>query len=218
MKASLASLLLGARLARRGRSPIGNAVIVFAVIALAAPVHAKPANYSIDPEHFAVGFLVHHVGYSKVLGMFRKAAGTYVFDEATGALSNVKIVVDAASVFTNHQKRDDHLRSADFLNAAEFPQMTFTAEGARRTGERTFAIEGRLELLGRSNPVTLEATWNRSAEYPFSTSLLGGKQYRMGVSARGSFKRSAFGIKYGVDNGWVGDDVELILEFEARRE
>jgi len=206
------------RLLRRGGCPFRNALALCAFVALAAPVHAKPAKYEIDPEHFVVGFLVHHVGYSKVLGMFRKASGTYVFDEEAAALSNVKIVVDTDSVFTNHQKRDDHLRSADFLNASEFPKMTFTADAARRTGDRTFAIEGRLELLGRTHPVTLEATWNKSAEYPFSTSLLGGKQYRMGVSARGSFKRSAFGMKYGVDNGWVGDEVHLVIEFEARRE
>ncbi|HLB14965.1 MAG TPA: YceI family protein [Burkholderiales bacterium] len=200
------------------KASLSNALILCAAVGLASPAYPKPAKYEIDPEHFAVGFLVHHVGYSKVLGMFRKAAGTYVFDEETGALSSVKIVVDTASVFTNYQKRDDHLKSADFLNATEFPKMTFTADGARRTGDRTFVIEGRLELLGRTNPMTLEATWNKSAEYAFSTSLFGGKQYRMGVSARGSFKRSAFGMKYGVDNGWVGDDVELIIEFEARRE
>jgi len=200
------------------KASLSNALILCAAVGLASPAYPKPAKYEIDPEHFAVGFLVHHVSYAKVLGMFRKATGTYVFDEETGALSSVRIVVDTASVFTNYQKRDDHLKSADFLNATEFPKMTFTADGARRTGDRTFVIEGRLELLGRTNPVTLEATWNKSAEYAFSTSLFGGKQYRMGVSARGTFKRSAFGMKYGVDNGWVGDEVELIIEFEARRE
>ena len=197
---------------------LGKVLVLCATVALATPAHPKPAKYEIDPEHFAVGFLVHHVSYSKVLGMFRKATGTYVFDEATGALSGVRIVVDTASVFTNHQKRDDHLKSADFLNASEFPRMTFTSDAARRTGDRTFVIEGRLELLGRTNPMTLEATWNKSGEYAFGGSLFGGKQYRMGASARGSFKRSAFGMKYGVDNGWVGDDVELLVEFEARRE
>ncbi len=197
---------------------LSKALVVCAAVTLAAPAHAKPEKYEIDPEHLAVGFLVHHVGYAKVLGMFRKATGTYVFDEATGALSSVRIVVDTASVFTNYTKRDDHLKSADFLNAAEFPRMTFTADGARRTGDRKFVIDGRLELLGRTNPVTLDATWNKSGEYAFGGSFFGGKQYRMGVSARGSFKRSAFGMKYGVDNGWVGDEVELIIEFEARRE
>lgn len=192
--------------------------LAVALFALAAPASAKPAKYEIDPEHLSVGFLVHHIGYAKVLGMFRKASGAYVFDEQTGALSGVRIVVDTASVFTNHPRRDEHLRSADFLNSGEFPTMTFTAESARRTGERTFAIDGKLELLGRSGPVTLEATWNKSGEYEIGGSLFGGKPYVMGVSARGSFKRSAFGMKYGLDNGWVGDDVQLVIEFEARRQ
>jgi polyisoprenoid-binding protein YceI len=90
--------------------------------------------------------------------------------------------------------------------------MRFTADGARRTGERTFEIVGRLELLGRSEPLTLSATWNKSETYP-----IGRAAYVMGVSARGNLQRSAFGMDYAVDNGWVGDEVEIIVEFEARR-
>jgi len=202
---------------RPAHRALGQALALGTLLALAVAAHAKPAKYEIDPDHLSLGFLVHHLGYAKVLGMFRKASGAYVFDEETGALSDVRIVIDTASVYTNHQKRDDHLRSADFLNAVEFPQMTFTADKAKRTAERTFVIEGRLELLGRTNPVTLEATWNKSGEYAIG-SFFGGKPYVMGVSARGSFKRSAFGMQYGLDNGWVGDDVHLIVEFEARRQ
>jgi polyisoprenoid-binding protein YceI len=193
-------------------------VVVCVLVSLVAPTQAKPAKYEIDPEHLSIGFLVEHIGYSKVLGMFRKATGSYVFDETTGMLSDVKIVVETASVFTNHQRRDDHLKGTDFLNVPEFPNMTFTAGSARRTGERTFAIEGRLELLGRTNPLTLEATWNKSAEYEIRPSIFGAKPYVMGVSARGSFKRSAFGMKYGLANGLVGDEVQLLIEFEARRQ
>lgn len=179
----------------------------------ACAVQAQPARYDIDPEHFSAGFLVDHIGYAKVLGLFQKASGTYTFDEATGALTDVRVVIDAASVYTAHRKRDEHLRSADFLNAAEFREIVYTAKGAKRTGERTFVIEGELQLLGRTQPVQLTATWNKSGKYE----LPGSRAYVMGVSARGSFKRSAFGMKYAVDNGWVGDTVELILEFEARR-
>jgi polyisoprenoid-binding protein YceI len=150
--------------------------------------------------------------------MFRKGGGSFEFDEATGELSDIRVTIETGSVFTNHKKRDDHLRGADFLNSAEYPQMVFTAGGAQRTGERTFVIEGELELLGQKRPVTLEARWNKSAEYPFGGSLLGGKPYVMGVSARGTFKRSAWGMNYGVDKGWVGDEVELIVEFEAVRQ
>jgi polyisoprenoid-binding protein YceI len=189
-------------------------VLLALAVAAGASAAAQPARYEIDPEHFSVGFLVDHIGYAKVLGLFQKAGGSYTFDEKTLAVSEVQIVIEAASVFTGHRRRDDHLRSADFLNAREFPRIVFKADGAKRTGERSFVIEGVLELLGRSQPVSLQATWNKSGPYE----LPGSRAYVMGVSARGSFKRSAFGMTYGVANGWVGDTVELILEFEARRQ
>jgi polyisoprenoid-binding protein YceI len=185
------------------------ATFLLALAALSA--RAEPARYELDPEHLTAAFLVDHIGYAKVLGLFRAARGSYSFDEASAALSQVRIEIDTQSVFSNYAKRDQHLKSADFLNSAEFPRMVFTAAGAKRTGERTFEIAGQLELLGRSQPLTLNATWNKSGTSPID------KYYIMGVSARGSFKRSAYGMRYGVDNGWVGDEVALIIEFEARR-
>jgi len=176
------------------------------------PAQAAPARFQLDPEHISMGFLVEHLGYAKVLGMFRAVRGSYSFDEDTGQLSDVRIEVDTRSVFTSHAKRDQHLMSADFLNANEFPRMVFTAPGARKTGDRSFEIAGQLELVGRSLPLTLTATWNKSGISPLD------KTYVMGVSARGSFKRSSYGMNYGVSNGWVGDEVPLILEFEAKRQ
>jgi polyisoprenoid-binding protein YceI len=180
------------------------------------PAQAQAARYEIDPDHLTVAFLVDHIGYAKVLGMFRSARGNYRFDEATATLSEVRIEVETASVFSNQRKRDDHLKGPDFLNSGEFPRMVFTASGAKRTGERTFDITGQLELLGKKQPLTLQATWNKSAESPMGG--FGGKPYVMGVSARGSFKRSAYGMNYAVANGWVGDEVPLIIEFEAIRQ
>jgi polyisoprenoid-binding protein YceI len=179
--------------------------------AAAVPARAEPARYELDPEHLTVAFLVDHIGYAKVLGMFRAARGSYSFDEASATLGALRIEVDTQSVFSNYASRDRHLKSADFLNASEFPRMVFTADGARRTGERNFEITGQLELLGRSQPLTLNATWNKSGTSPID------KTYVMGVSARGSFKRSAYGMNYAVANGWVGDEVALIIEFEAKR-
>ncbi len=90
--------------------------------------------------------------------------------------------------------------------------MTFSAATARPIAEMTFEVEGDLELLGVTRPLVLTVMWNKSAAYPF-----GDRHYAMGISARGSFQRSAYGMDYGVENGWVGDTVELIIEFEARR-
>lgn len=195
------------------------AALLAALLALFGPatqVRAQPAKYEIDPNHLSIGFLVDHVGYAKTLGMFRTARGAYSFDEAKGELSDVRIEVDTASVFTNQRARDDHLKGSDFLNVASHPRMVFTAASAKRTAERSFEIQGQFELLGKTQPLTLTATWNKSAPSP-----LGGifsKPYVMGVSARGSFKRSAYGMTYGVANGWVGDEVALIIEFEAVRQ
>ncbi len=174
---------------------------------------AEAKRYEIDPDHLGIGFLVEHVGYSKVLGMFLAASGSFTFDETTGELSDLVVSIDTESVFSNHKARDEHLRSPDFLNSAEFPEMVFRAASAKPVEGQRYRIDGELELLGQSRPVTLDATWNKSGEYPF-----GGNPYVMGVSARGSFLRSAFGMTYSVDNGWVGDEVELIIEFEARRQ
>ena len=194
--------------------------IVWAALAASSPLmistaHAQAARYELDPDHITVAFLVDHIGYAKVLGLFRSARGSYRFDEATATLSEVRIEVETASVFSNQRKRDDHLKGPDFLNSGEFPKMVFTATSAKRTGDKTFDIGGQLELLGKSLPLTLQATWNKSAESPLGGPL--GKPYVMGVSARGSFKRSAYGMTYAVANGWVGDEVPLIIEFEAVR-
>ena len=198
------------------RMPLLSTAALWLILGASAPVQAQPARYQLDPDHITVAFLVDHIGFAKVLGMFRAARGSYRFDEATATLSEVRIEVETASVFTNQRKRDDHLKGPDFLNSGEFPRMVFTANGARRTGERTFEIAGQLELLGKSQPLTLQATWNKSAESPMGGPL--SKPYTMGVSARGSFKRSAYGMNYAVSNGWVGDEVPLIIEFEAIRQ
>lgn len=181
------------------------------LLCAALPAFAQSARYEIDTDHLTLAFLVEHIGYAKVLGQFRKASGSYSFDEASGQLGAVRIEVETDSVSSQHNGRDRHLRGGDFLNASSFPRMVFTAAGGKRTGERHYEIAGELELLGRRQPLTLTASWNKSAPSPIT------KQHTMGVSARGSLKRSAFGMDYGVANGWVGDEVQLLIEFEAIR-
>jgi polyisoprenoid-binding protein YceI len=194
-----------------------RAVTVLAALCVAgSPALAEAARYKIDPNHLSIGFLVDHAGFAKTLGLFRTASGSFQFDEAQGVLSDVRIEVDTASVFTNQGARDAHLKGEDFLNSAAHPRMVFTASSATRTGDRSFDIKGQLELLGKSQPLTLQATWNKSAASPFGGIF--SKPHLMGVSARGSFKRSAHGMSYGVADGWVGDEVALIIEFEAVRQ
>jgi polyisoprenoid-binding protein YceI len=186
--------------------------VVIVAGALAAPARAEPARYELDPAHTTIAFLVEHAGYAKTLGQFLRASGGYTFDDATSELSDVRVVVETASVDTHHEARDRHLTSGDFLDSESHPQMSFTAASARRTGDGTLLVTGELTLLGTRRPLTLEATVNKSAPYPF-----GDRADVMGVSARGRLKRSDFGMTYGVADGLVGDDVEIVIELEARR-
>jgi polyisoprenoid-binding protein YceI len=173
---------------------------------------AEPVRYDLDAAHTTVAFLVEHVGYAKTLGQFLSVRGGYTFDDATGELSGVRVMVATDSVDTHHEARDRHLTGGDFLDAKEHPEMVFTADGARRTGERTFVVTGELTLLGTTRPLALEVTLNKNAPYPF-----GDRAEVMGVSARGTLKRSEFGMTYGVADNLVGDEVEILIEFEARR-
>ena len=178
----------------------------------AAPAAAAPMEYRIDPEHLTVGFMVDHIGYASVLGQFLEAQGSFVFDEDTRTLSDLEVTIEADSVFTNHADRDGHLRADDFLAAGDHPTITFVGRSSEATGPRTGRVTGDLTLRGVTNPVTLDVTWNRSGPYPF------GDNYVLGVSARTVLRRSEFGMTYAVDNGWVGDDVEILIELEAIRQ
>jgi polyisoprenoid-binding protein YceI len=189
------------------------ALAIASIMLASGSVTAEPARYEIDPEHAVVAFMVEHLGFARVLGSFTAIEGAYTFDEATGTLSDVQVTVGTASVASHHEERDEHLQSDDFLDTRKFPEMRFTADTASQIGDRQFEVTGQLTLLGVTRPLTLEATWNKSGDYP-----IGRNAYAMGVSARGVLQRSDFGMDYAVDNGWVGDDVEIIIEFEAQRQ
>ncbi len=188
------------------------------VAATPGPLLAEADRWVIDPEHFAVGFLVDHAGYARVLGMFLEAEGEFIFDPDRRHLEGGHFVVDTASVFTNHDERDNHLRSDDFLNVEEYPQMRFTATGYQPTGGNTGRLSGNLELLGETRPLRLDVTINKVGRYPFPLGGLFGRPYVLGASMRGHFDRSDFGMTYGLTRDIVGDKVELIIEFEAQRQ
>ena len=191
------------------------ALVLSAMTTVAAPrALAAPAQYKIDPEHFSVGFLVHHIGYADTLGMFLEGAGSFTFDEGAPAVSDIEVTIKADSVFTNHDRRDKHVKGSDFLDVEDHPEIRFVGREARPTGDTTGEVTGDLTLLGVTKPVTLQVTLNKAGEYPFGA----GPPYVVGVSVRATVKRSDFGMTYAVENGWVGDEVELIIEFEAIRQ
>jgi polyisoprenoid-binding protein YceI len=177
---------------------------------VSAPARAEPREFLIDEAHFSVGFLINHIGYADQLGQFLDGSGRFVWDESTNELHSGEVVVKASSVFTNHRDRDRHLRSEDFLHASEFEEIRFTAQRWVPEGDNRGILHGSLAMLGQSHPVALEVTINRRADYPF-----GHEQYTVGMSARTTLKRSQWGMTYALEDGLVGDEVRMLLEFEA---
>ncbi|MDX1541371.1 MAG: YceI family protein [Geminicoccaceae bacterium] len=181
-------------------------------VTIAAPVHAAD-TYAFDPAHTDIVFFVNHLGYSDTIGRFNRAEGALTLDQDDLKGSRIEVTIDAASLDTNHQQRDDHLRSADFFNVEEFPEITFSSTRVEPTGEKTATVTGDLTLLGKSRPVTLDVTLNQIAPHPVPN--YEGVE-TAGFSARGTLKRSDFGMDFLAPA--VGDEIELILEIEALKQ
>lgn len=188
---------------------LGSAI---AVGLTATPALAEPHRYELDPEHTTIAFLVDHLGYAKTLGLFLEFEGGFTYDMDTRQLSDVSVNVRTASVNSFNEARDGHVRNADFLNVDAYPVMTFTADSGTPASDTTGTVEGTLSLLGQSHPLTLDVTLNKAEKYPF-----GHGRFTLGLSARGTVVRSQYGMTYAVDNGFVGDEVSLIIETEAMR-
>lgn len=179
---------------------------------------AEFRDYVLDPAHTSIGFMVHHIGYADTLGLFREVEGRFAYDEAAPAVRDVYVEVPAASVFSNNEARDEHARGADFLDAGDHPLIVFEGKEATPTGQRAGTITGDLTLRGVTREVTFDLELNKAGPYPFDPTGGGEPPYVVGVSARATINRSDFGMTYAVEPGWVGDEVELIIEFEAIRQ
>lgn len=175
-------------------------------------VAAEPARWEIDPEHFSIMFQAGHIGYQHQMGLFLDGGGSFTYDEATQELSDLVVEIDARSVFTDHEARDNHLRSGDFLAAGDHPMIRFVMTEARPASETTGSITGDLTLRGVTRPVTVDVTLNKIGAYPW------GSNYVLGVSAETVIKRSDFGSTYGLEGEMVGDDITLAFEIEAIRQ
>lgn len=184
------------------------------LILLPLTVWASEDEYIIDKSHFSIGFLVEHVGYAKTLGMFRDIDGSYIHDVKNKKINDINIVINTDSVFTNDEKRDEHLKSPDFLHVDKYPEMVFKATDIKINNDETI-INGNLTLLGITRPLVLTGKINKIGKYPFGGII---KPYVMGISAKGTIKRSDHEMMYAIKDNLVGDEIELIIEFEARRQ
>jgi polyisoprenoid-binding protein YceI len=173
----------------------------------ALPVTSLYADsYTIDPAHTFPHFAINHLGFSTMHGRFDKTTGTISMDKAAGK-GSVNVTIDAASVNTGFKKRNDHLRSPDFLNVGEFPDITYKSTKVTFIDGNAAKVEGNLTMLGTTKPVMLNVTHYKCGTHPMN------KKDVCGFDATATIKRSDFGVKYGIPA--IGDEMKLTFEVEA---
>ena len=172
---------------------------------------AEPARWNLDPEHSTIEFRVTHMVVSKTTGRFTDYAGFIDMDADAGTVTAIEATIKAASVNTNHEKRDSHIRNSDFLDAEHYPTMTFKMKSYRKTAE-SFTAVGDFTLRGATKEVTLVGHYNGATKDPWGNT-------RAGFSAEGKLNRKDFGMIWNktLDSGGlvVGDEVQIRLDIEC---
>jgi polyisoprenoid-binding protein YceI len=167
--------------------------------------------WQIDPSHSLVEFSVRHMMVSTVKGRFTGVRGTITDVGDDPSRSSVDIEIDAASLTTSDDRRDGHLRSADFLDAETYPALTFKSK--RISGSRdAFTVVGDLTIRGETREVSLEVSFNGTGTTPYGTTVAG-------FSASTKLNRKDFGLNWNValETGGVlvGDQIKVEIELEA---
>ena len=188
-------------------------MIVASVIIL--PVYIFAATWQIDPDHSSFQFKVRHMTVSNVKGDFNKARGVVTIDDNDVNNLKVEVSIDAASVNTDHAKRDDHLRSEDFFNVVKFPTITFVSNKVTKVDANRLKVIGDLTIRGITKEISVDV------EGPTPEIKDPGGNIRRGATGTAKINRKDFGIVWNkvLDNGGlvVGDEVNIAIEVELVR-
>lgn len=169
------------------------------------------ATWTIDQSHSVAEFSVRHMMVSSTKGQFQSISGAVQLDESDLTKSSVDATIDVSSITTRDEKRDEHLRSADFFEVTTYPSITFKSTGIAKTGGDSYDVAGDLTIRGVTRPVVLKTTFNGIGTSPWGTSVAG-------FEAATEISRKDFGLEWNValETGGVlvGDKVKIQLEVE----
>jgi polyisoprenoid-binding protein YceI len=174
-------------------------------------VQAETARWDIDPDHSLIEFRVAHMVISKTSGRFRDYRGFVEMNADAKTFKTIEATINAESIDTNHEKRDGHLRNADFLDVKQFPTIAYAMKTAQKEGDG-YKVIGHLTLHGVTKEVVLTGTFNGVTQDPWGNT-------RAGFTADGKLNRKDFGIAWNkaLDNGGlvVGNDIQIHLDIEC---
>ncbi|WP_442507437.1 YceI family protein [Novipirellula sp. SH528] len=183
-------------------------ILAVAVLLAASPTrNVSAADYVLDDQHTSVVFTTSHFGFSYTYGMFGKYTGQFSVDMQNPTQANFQFTIDAASLDTKSEKRDQHLRGPDFFNVKQFPEITFVSRSVEASADgKTLNITGDLTLHGQTKSIVLPLTYLGAGKGPYGND-------RIGFMGRTKVKRSDFGM--GAMAPQIGDDVTLLISFEG---
>lgn len=171
-------------------------------------------KWIIDPDHTVATFSVRHMMVANVHGQFNRISGTIHFDPADIPRSSVEVSIDATTIYTGIPKRDEHLRSDDFLDAGNHPRITFKSTNTEPTVNNRLRVTGDLAIRGITRQITFEAEYFGPVKDPFEES---GRS--IGFVASAMINREEYGMTWNVamesSGVMVGKEVKITLEVEA---
>jgi len=183
------------------------ASILLAILATAA----QAGEWKVDPAHTSVGFQVSHLVISRVHGEFKDFDAKLVFDDSAIEKGSVEFTAKTASINTDNEDRDKHLRSSDFLDAEEYAVITFKSRSIIREGASGFKLIGDLTIRGVTKEVTFDCEFNGTVKDPWGNT-------KAGFSAETTINRQDFNVSWSktLDSGglMVGNEVRIMIEAE----
>ena len=180
-----------------------------ALTATAEEATTIPAGtYVLDPAHGKITWSVSHMGFSTYTGQFAGVTATMELDPASPETSELEAAIDVNSVGTLNEALDNHLKTPDFFDVANFPQASFTASSIELTDADSAIVSGDLTLRGVTKPVSFTADFNKAGVNPLDN------KFSLGFDGYTTIQRSEFGVSYGVP--MISDEVELHLEAEFK--
>lgn len=185
--------------------------LVCSFVLVSAIADAEMTRYDVDPEHTTIEFSAVHMLVSNVRGQFMDYSGLIEMDPDAKSVKTIEATIKTASLNTNHEKRDTHLRSPDFFDVEKYPTMTYKLKSYRKTGDQYTAV-GSLTLHGVTKDITLVGNLIGVTKDPMGN-------IRAGFTAEGKINRRDFHINFSktLDNGGliVGDEVTIRLDIEC---
>ncbi|AWZ09750.1 MULTISPECIES: YceI family protein [unclassified Streptomyces] len=174
------------------------------------PLTSLTGNYTIDPAHTQIGFVARHAMVTKVRGAFNEFEGTGYFDGEDPAKSTVSVTIKAASIDTRNEQRDGHLRTNDFLDAPNYPDITFASTGVQQLDGSNFRLTGDLTIKDATRPLSIDFEFQGSATDPYGN-------LRVGFEGSAPISRKEYGITWNaaLEGGGVLVGDKVVLEFEV---